>query len=144
MAPSLWHAPLDQFQSGVAAAQPAPAGVATACVAAALGLSLLVKVLRITGQRQDLLPEALRLIADLREAADADVAGVRAYIQTRDSRALHEVPARAAHAIAQGLTLCAAASEVVTGLIAADSAAAAALLQGAENAVQACIAANAR
>lgn len=144
MTASLWHAPLDQFQSDVAAALPAPAGVATTCVAAALGLSLLVKVLRITGKRQDLLPEALELIGELRAAADADVAGVRAYIQTRDTRALHEVPTRAAHLMAKGLTLCASAAEAVDGLIAADIAAATALLQGAESAVQACIAANSR
>jgi len=139
---SLWQAPLADFQSSIAAAQPAPAGVAVACVTGALGLSLLVKVLRITGKRPDLLDLALQLIEELRSAADADVAAVHTYIQTRAKQALHDVPARAAHAVAQALILCAAASESVTGLIAADVEAATALLQGSATAIESCVAAN--
>lgn len=139
---SLWQAPLAQFQSDVATTQPAPAGVAVACVTAALGLSLLVKVLRITGKRPDLLEPALHLIEDLRAAADADVAAVRAYFQTRDQQALLTVPAQAEHLTAQALILCAEASEAVTGLISADVEAATELLHGASNAINACVSAN--
>lgn len=142
MSASVWQAPLAEFQSEVAAAQPAPAGVAVACVTAALGVSLLVKVLRITGKRPDLLARALPLIEDLRAAADADVAAVRAYIQTRSKQAIQEVPARAAHAVAEASILCAEAAQSVTGLIAADIAAAAALLRGAMFAITACMSAN--
>ena len=142
MSVSLWQAPLDRFQSEVAAAQPAPAGVAVACVTATLGLSLLLKVLRITRKRDDLLDPASRLIEELRTAADADVAAVRAFMETRDKQSLHDVPARAAHSIAQALTLCAAASESTSGLISADVAAATALLEGAATAVNACVSAN--
>lgn len=142
MSASVWQIPLTEFQTEVAAAQPAPAGVAVACVTAALGLSLLVKVLRITGQRPDLLEGALRLITDLQADADADVAAVRDYIQTRSKHAIHDVPARAAHSVAEASTLCAEASESVTGLIAADVAAAAAILRGAMFAITACMSAN--
>ncbi len=140
---SIWPRPLGEFQESVAAPQPMPAGVATATTTAALGLSLLIKVLRIRGVRPDLLPPALALIEDLRTTADADIAAVQAYIQHRDSTGLHAVPARAAHAIAQALTLCVEAEPLVTGLIAADIRAASALLEGAASAVAACIAANA-
>lgn len=144
MSDSVWQAPLEQFQEGVAAAQPTPAGVTASCVTAALALSLLIKALRITGKRPDLLPEALELVAELRQCADDDVAGVQAYIQRRETDALREVPGRAAHAIARALALCPPAAEAVRGLISADIEAATAILQGAENAVQACIAANSR
>ena len=105
-------------------------------------MSLLVKVLRITGQRPELLDPALFLIEELRAAADADVAAVRTYIQTRDKRAMHDVPAQAAHAVAQALALCATVTDSITGLIAADVAAASALLRGASTAIQACMTAN--
>ncbi len=142
MSASLWQAPLAEFQTEVAAPQPAPAGVAVACVNAALAVSLLVKVLRITGKCPELLDPALRLIDELRSAADADVEGVRNYIRTRDSQELHDVPARAAHAAAEASALCAEAARSVTGLIAADIGAAAALLSGAKMAINTCISAN--
>jgi formiminotetrahydrofolate cyclodeaminase len=142
MSASVWQVPLSQFQSEVAAPQPAPAGVAVACVTAALAVSLLVKVLRITGQRPGLLAPALQLIDELRSAADADIAAVHNYIQTRDPQALHDVPAHAGHCTARALALCAEASGSVTGLIAADIAAATELLQGAASAINACLTAN--
>jgi hypothetical protein len=111
-------------------------------VAAALGLSLLVKVLRIRGKHENLIPPALGLIEELQATADADIAAVRNYIQTRDSRPLKEVPQKAEHLVAQALILCAAVSDSITGLIAADVAAATALLEGASNAIAACVAAN--
>lgn len=142
MSASLWQAPLAELQSEVAAAQPAPAGVAVSCVSAALAVSLIVKVLRITGQRADLVPRALALVEELRNAADADVAAVHAYIQTREMGALRAVPEIAAHRVAEASALCAEAALSVTGLIAADLAAASGLLRGAILAIQSCAAAN--
>ncbi len=142
MSASVWQGTLSEFQAEVAAPKPAPAGVATSCVAAALGLSLLVKVLRIRGKHEELLPLALGLIDELKATADADIAAVRNYIQTRDAQPLREVPKQAEHCVAQGLILCGAASESVSGLIAADVAAATALLEGASAAISACVAAN--
>jgi hypothetical protein len=141
MSASVWQTQLSQFQAEVAAPQPAPAGVATSCVAAALGLSLLVKVLRIRGNHETLLPLALNLIDELRSTADADIAAVRNYIQTRDAAPLKEVPRQAEHLVAQALILCAAVEDI-KGLIAADVAAATALLEGASNAIGACVTAN--
>ncbi len=140
-AESVWQRPLREFQDAVAAPQPAPAGVATSCVAAALGLSLLVKVLRIRGKHEELIPLSLNLIEELQATADKDIAAVRGYIQTRDAKPLKEVPQRAEHLVAQALILCAAVEDI-TGLIAADVAAATALLEGASNAIAACVAAN--
>jgi formiminotetrahydrofolate cyclodeaminase len=142
MSVSVWQTPLSDFQSEVAAAQPAPAGVAVACVTAALAVSLLVKVLRITGQRPELLDPALRLIEELSAAADDDVAAVRTYIQTRDKHAMEDIPAQAAHTVAQASALCAETANSVTGLISADVAAASALLRGAMIAITSCITAN--
>ena len=96
---SLWQETLGTFQESVGAPQPMPAGVATAAVSAALGLSLLVKVLRIRGIRPDLLRSAQELIEELRAVADADIAAIRAYLQHRDTKGLNEVPARAQHAV---------------------------------------------
>jgi formiminotetrahydrofolate cyclodeaminase len=129
---------LDEVQESVAAARPAPAGVAVACIAAALAVSLIGKVLRITGKRPELLLPVDRVIADLRTTADADCAAIETYMQTRDRTALSEVPRKAAALIAEGSELCAGAAESVTGLIAADLAGAAALLDGAARAVAAC------
>ncbi len=100
-----------------------------------------MKVLRIRGTHETLLPLALDLIEELRSTADEDIAAVRSYIQTRDAKPLREVPQKAEHLVAQALVLCAAVSDI-TGLIAADVAAATALLEGASNAIGACVTAN--
>jgi formiminotetrahydrofolate cyclodeaminase len=144
MTVSLWQQPLSEVQSLIAGTQPAPAGVATATTTAALGLSLLIKVLRITGKRADLLEPAERLVEELRAIADADVAAVHAYIQRRETKGLHEVPKNAANTVAAALHLATEAKGAVTGLIAADVLASIALLQGASNAISACVAANER
>lgn len=143
MGASLWESTLDGFQEGVAAAHPTPAGVATAAVTAALGLSLLVKALRITGERPELIEPALGLIRHLRAAADADVVAVQHYIQTRETGALHDPPVVAARAAMEGVGLCEQAAGAVKGLIRADIEASTALLQGAAAAIAACVAANA-
>ncbi|MEI9812476.1 MAG: hypothetical protein WDO18_07270 [Acidobacteriota bacterium] len=142
MSTSLWQQPLEAFQLSVAAARPAPAGVATASVTAALGVSLLIKVLRITGERVDLLAPAELLLSELRAVADADVEAVYAYIQTRDARGMIEIPARALRATDQAIDLCGLAAPHIKRLIAADVTAATALLKGAKAAIMACIAAN--
>jgi formiminotetrahydrofolate cyclodeaminase len=141
---SVWQATLTEFQTGVAAAQPTPAGVAVACVNATFALSLLIKVLRISGKCPELLEPARQLVEEIRATADADVAAIHIYIQTRDKAGLKEVPPRASHAISQAMNLCAEASAFVTGLLAADIAAATALLNGCAAAVTACIDANAK
>lgn len=144
MSGSVWQAPLEEFQAAVAAPRPAPAGVAAAAVSAALGLSLLVKVLRIRGVLPEVLEAALSLSGELQAAADADIAAVRAYIETRETQGLTESPREVARAILRAQELCTQAAPAVTGLIAADIAAARALLDGAAAAVDACIQANAR
>lgn len=142
MSASIWHTSLGEFQDSVAAAQPAPAGVATACVTAALGLGLLLKVLRITGQRQELHQRAEGLVRELQLVADADVDAVWEYIQTRNAAGLREVPARGLRAAREALDLCTQTEPHISGLIAADVRAAAALLRGAVEAIELCIAAN--
>jgi formiminotetrahydrofolate cyclodeaminase len=142
MADSLWQLTLADAQTEVASTQPAPAGVATAAITAALALSLLVKVLRITGQRDDLLTHAEPLIETLRTIADEDVAAVRAYIATRETGALQAVPKRAADAVLRAIELCDQAHGDIKGLIIADVRVARSLLQGSADAIAACIAAN--
>jgi formiminotetrahydrofolate cyclodeaminase len=144
MTVSLWQKLLEEVRQEVASTQPAPAGVATAAITAAFGLSLLMKVLRITGKRADLLDPAQSLLEELLEATDADVAAVRAFIQTRDGSAMNDVPLRAARAPAAALELCREARGSITGLIAADVRASEALLEGASAAIATCIAANQR
>jgi formiminotetrahydrofolate cyclodeaminase len=142
MAVSLWRQSMEEFQESVAAAKPAPAGVATSAATAALGLSLLIKVLKITGKCEELVEPAQKLVIDLREVADADVEAVSAYIQKRETRGLREVPERALELVTQSAELCGKAAPHITGLIAADVMAAKALLGGSAAAIRVCIAAN--
>jgi formiminotetrahydrofolate cyclodeaminase len=139
---SVWRMPVEELQAAVAAPRPAPAGVTTAAVSAVLGLSLVVKVLRIRGVRPELLAAALELIAELRAGADADIAAVQEFIDTRNQGPLRESPKRVAQAVARARQLCAQAAPELSGRIAADVTAAQALLEGAAAAVEACIAAN--
>jgi formiminotetrahydrofolate cyclodeaminase len=143
MTGSLWNSPLGDVQESVAEARPTPAGVATATIAAALGLSLVVKVLRIRGRRQDLIEQALALIAELRSLADEDVAAVEAYMQRREKAAMIAIPERAAEATDRAANLCVEADDGAPGLLAADLEAGRALVRGAAKAIRACVAANA-
>jgi len=113
-----------------------------ACVNATFALSLLIKVLRITGKAPELLEPARQLIEEIRAAADADVAAVHDYMQTRNKQGMQQVPKEAGHLVTKAITLCAEASRSVTGLLAADIAAATALLDGSASAISACVAAN--
>jgi formiminotetrahydrofolate cyclodeaminase len=147
MSRSIWSESLASFSDSVAATRPAPAGVAAAAVAAELGISLLIKGLAITGGQDELLNAARLKAAHLRGAADDDIGAVMAYMQTRDAAALRqaiEAPMRTARAAVAGLELCAKASGKVKPALAADLAAAQALLTGALRAILFCIDANLR
>lgn len=140
MPPSIWSESLASFSDALAATRPAPAGVAAAAVAAELGISLLIKTLAITGGNPELLDSARREKAHLRGAADADIGAVMEYIRARDAAALSQAidaPMRAARATVACLALCAKAS--VKTSLAADLAAAQALLSGALRAMLLCI-----
>jgi len=131
----------------VAGQSPAPAGVASAAMTADLGLSLLIKTLAITGKRPDLMDAARRESARLREAAAEDIAAVHELMRSHDAEAMLraiEIPMRAARAAAIGIDLSVEAASEVSGLLAADTGAAAALLCGALRAILICVEANLR
>jgi formiminotetrahydrofolate cyclodeaminase len=108
-------------------------------------MSLLIKTLAITGGRDELLNAARRESAHLRGAADDDIGAVMELIRARDADALQqaiEAPLRAARSTVAGLELCAKALGMVKAAVAADLAAAQALLAGALRAILICIDAN--
>src|SRR5579871_6064800 len=138
MGESLWSGTLDHLRDRVAGTERAPAGVATACVTAVLGLSLFIKVLRIVSRRKvvprELIDRAQRIAAGLAAMADADTAAVL----SRDAAQMSELPLAAARAATDGIELCKEAAPFVDGAIAADLEAAAHLLRGALDAICAC------
>lgn len=147
MSRSIWSESLASFSDSVGATRPAPAGVAAACVAAELGMSLMIKALSITGGHDELVSAARNEKAHLRGAADEDIGAVMEYLRARGAPALRgaiEAPLRAARATLAGLELCARASGTVKPALAADLAAAQALLAGALQAILICIDANLR
>jgi len=133
---SLWDLPLGSVADDVAGRTPAPAGVASASIAATLAVSLLIKMLEISGKRRDLRDEVQRLSAELREAADADCAAIRDSLQSTEAM---NVPMRAARAAFHGLDLFNQAAPSITGVLAADVRAGRELLAGAARAILACI-----
>ncbi len=151
MPASIWPETLASFCDDVAGSNPAPAAVAASAVTAALGLSLLIKVLEIAGKRKSFVgdPRLLKTLITLarheaealRLAADHDIAAVRLYLESRDPAAARnaiEVPMRAARAAGAGLDLCAEGATiqgVKQGLPAADLHAAAILLSAALRAI---------
>jgi len=136
---SLWDLPLGSVADDVAGRQPAPAGVASASIAATLGVSLLIKTLEIRGQRVDLSSAAREIGAELRAAADADCEAIRGSLQSPEAMS---VPLRAARAAIRALDLCNEAAPSVSGLLAADLRAGRELLAGAARAILTCIDAN--
>ncbi len=136
---TIWSATLGSFCDEVAAAKPAPAGVAVAAVSARLGLALLIKVLRITGKRNDLIEAARRESDQLARAADDDIQAIQQLLHARDANAAIDVPLRAATSAVAGLELCAETAASIRGLIAADLGAAASLLAGAARAILLCV-----
>ncbi len=162
-ATGIWKTTLETFRESVASGQSAPAGVSVAAVSAALGASLLQKVLEIvagrknfTGDREKL--SALRAAARneaacLTRYADEDVAACRGYIEARRVKATDdqlarslrktiETPLHGARSALSGLNLCVAAAELVEGAVAADLAVAAILLEGAVRSMLLCVAVN--
>jgi len=148
MNPSIWPTTLTSFCDDLAGTTPAPAAVAAASVTANLGLSLLIKVLAITGKRKSFtgdLPKLKAMIESARHAAeqlklaaDDDIAAVREYLSTRNPAAVLnaiEVPMRAARAAASGVNLCTEAASLIHGLTAADLGAAVLLLSAAVRAI---------
>jgi formiminotetrahydrofolate cyclodeaminase len=147
----------------VASSEPTPAGVSVAAVSAALGASLLLKVLEIvakrksfTGdlQRLSLLREAAKNEAErLTQYADEDIAAYRGYMEARRGKAtdaelagslrgVMETPLNASRSALSGLNLCVEASEIVHGAVAADLATAAILLEGAVRSMLLCVQVN--
>src|SRR5580692_1793426 len=107
MPASIWPGTLASFCDDVAGSNPAPAAVAASAVTAALGLSLLIKVLEITGKRKNFAGDSLYLktlitlarqeAETLKLAADHDIEAVRLYLESRDpvaARNAIEVPMR--------------------------------------------------
>ena len=140
---SIWAGTLDSFRERVAGTDAAVAGVAAAAVSASLGLSLLIKVLQITGRRKSFsgdreqlgawVEAARKLSANLARAADDDIARA-----TSPAKAI-EAPLGAARSAAAGLNLCAEAAAVVRGSVAADLGVAAFLLASAVRAILLCV-----
>jgi len=133
----------------MAGPEPAPAGVTTAAVSAALALALLSKVLQVTAKHRDftgdpeligtLLHEARNISQTLCKLADDDVAAFEDYLhclrrkQPSDTalRKTIEVPLHVARAATCGIALCEKASPHVHKVVAPDLGIAAGLLAGA-------------
>jgi formiminotetrahydrofolate cyclodeaminase len=151
---------LEQFRHATADQQPTPAGVAVAAASAAFALGLLVKVLAVSGKRQELTVSLARLQSlaaaaqtasqRMLQLASDDVAAFEAYLTARrmprataSERQVREqntatavgraidVPLAAAQEAAAGLELCGETSAVTSPALAADLGVAAALLAGA-------------
>src|SRR5262245_23018348 len=129
MEDSVWPGTLSDFRNRLAGTDRAPAGVAAACVAAILALSLLTKVLKIVGRRKEIPRELVRkaghLADELAQIADTDIAAVL----SKDTARMAEAPLGAARLAAAGLDLCVGAAPLVSGAIASDLAAASLLLR---------------
>ncbi len=116
-------------------------------MSAAIGISLLIKALRITGGQAERIKAAQARIAELRKAADDDVRAVKKFIASDDPELIQDaiqIPLRAARAAASGLDLCFKASGSVSGLLAADVGVAAMLIRASTRAILACVDANVR
>jgi len=134
---SIWESTLAGFGDQLASRDPVPAGVSLAAVSASLALSLLVKVLEITGRRRDfkgdperleeLLTAARTESAKLARLAGEDIVAYADYMASRKSpaepialRRAIEVPLDAARAAAAGLKLCEEASAIAPSSVAPD------------------------
>ena len=137
MAESLWTSTLAEFRDQLASKDPVPAGVSLAAVSASLGLSLLTKVLDITGNRRDFKGDPAKIdewvaaartaSCTLQRCADEDVVAFASYMASRrtpnEAAALRkaiETPLAAARAAALGLKLGAEAAVVTPASIAPD------------------------
>jgi formiminotetrahydrofolate cyclodeaminase len=135
---SLWQATLAEFADGLAAKQPAPAGVAAAAVAGAFGASLFIKVLEIRRPDEQALARQLAImraaVADFHLAAEADIDAV----QSRDRSRMMEAPVEVARTAVRTLGMIAGARGQIRGPLGADVTAAAMLVAGAGRAALAC------
>ena len=160
MPPRVSDSTLEQFRQATAGQQPTPAGVAVAAASATFALGLLVKVLTVSGRRQELAPSLPRLESLAAAALEAskrmlqlagdDIAAFDAYLTARrmpratdSERAAREqrthsavrraidVPLAAAQEAAAGLQLCSEMSATTPPALAADLGVGAALLASA-------------
>jgi formiminotetrahydrofolate cyclodeaminase len=164
---------VEQFRHATAGQQPTPAGVAVAAVSASFALGLLVKVLTVSGRRQEL-AASLPTLESLAAAAQAasqrmlhlagdDVAAFEAYLtarrmpratdaerQAREQRTHSavrcaiDVPLAAAQEAAAGLALCSGMSAAIPPALVADLGVAAVLLGGALRSFLLCAESNVR
>ncbi|HTW89146.1 MAG TPA: cyclodeaminase/cyclohydrolase family protein [Candidatus Binataceae bacterium] len=147
---------LEQLRLKVATG-PTPAGVAVAAISASLALSLVAMTVEVTARKKssasgdraglrNLLRTAKRSSSQMLTYADLDVAAFEAYLKSRRSRTAAKLlkrareaalaraiqtPLKIARAAAAGLELCAQAAPLVHSAVAADLAAAAAILEAA-------------
>ncbi len=157
---TLRKATIENFRGRVASIEPTPAGVAVCAISASLGLGLLEKVLRITGQRRDFSGDRVRLLQlceaaqdegrRLAQCADDDTAAFNEYLacrrlpkdtlQQREERAraidaalrrATDIPLMTARRAVAGLDLCADAAGFVHEFVSADLSAATVLLASA-------------
>jgi glutamate formiminotransferase/formiminotetrahydrofolate cyclodeaminase len=159
----IWNTTLETFRESVASSEPTPAGVSVAAVSAALGASLLQKVLAIVAKRKSFADDQGRLLslceaagnqaARLTQYAEDDIAAYRGYMEARrlkttdaqfanSRRQVMETPLNGARAALSGLNLCVDAAEIVHGAVAADLATAAILLEAAVRSMLLCVAVN--
>ena len=130
----IWEERLSEFRDQVAEPKPMPAAVSVAAVTACLGLSLLIKVLRIA--KQDGLAERAHLESEkLGGYADED-------IEAYKGRKPAQVPLRAAESAIAGLELCHEAASLVMGPTRADLQSAAAMIAAAARSMLLCAEAN--
>jgi methenyltetrahydrofolate cyclohydrolase len=160
MKPSIWSSTLEQFGADVASAKPVPASVCVAAVGVTLAVDLLLKALIVTAQKKGFAGDTKKLnqlrqtaastSARASELVNEDIVAFDSYLfaarlpksndeqVTERSRALAsaldkaiQVPLEATHLAIAGISLCAAASEIVASSVIAEVGAAASLLSGA-------------
>lgn len=156
---SVWETTLAALRERVSAG-PTPAAVSVSAVAATMGLALLRMVLEVSSRRKDFVGDRARTeelsrrvaaeSARLMQYADRDIATFDVYLRSlrmakdsaaqADARAdaiaaaLHdaiEVPLASARSVASGINLCVEAADIAAISVAADLAAATALLAAA-------------
>lgn len=158
---SLWRWPLASFRDALASDSPTPGGGSAAMVSATLGLGLVVMALRVTANKSadrafldTLILSGERLLRDLSDHADADVAVFDCYMaalklpkateaETAARRAAlqeatvaaTEIPLNAAQTALEAIDLAAQAAPLAATRIVSDVGAGAAMLRGAVEAV---------
>ena len=158
---SLWQIGLAEFRDRTARDAPTPGGGSAAMVSATIGLGLVIMALRVSARRAEqpepfapLIERGERLLNELSEHADADIAVFEAYMDAlklpRDSEAekdvrrqrlaeaavaATEVPLNAAQSTLEALDLVRQAMDVAHKSIVSDAGAGGAILHGALTAV---------